>query len=106
MIKLDNKYVGAAWLEDITEVDAKLGIYISEPGFRGNGIGTKVIQALISKAFNECGLDKVYLNVRGNNERAIKCYKNCGFDITERFDNITYPDGSEGSALRMSLNRG
>jgi len=105
LIWLSGKYVGATWLEEITDHDAKLSIYIADPSCRGQGVGDQAIQVLVGKAFNELNLNSVYLNVRCGNERAVKCYKKNGFEIAEEYSNIVFSNGEVGGAYRMILNR-
>jgi len=82
--------------------DAKLGIYIAEPEYRGRGIGEKTIRHLINAAFKDLGLSRVYLNVRKNNERAINCYKKCGFNICKVINKLL-SDGSYQEAFEMEI---
>ena len=46
--------------------------------YRGQGIGTKLLQAVLKKA-QEFGLEKVELNVYTSNTNAIKLYRKLGF---------------------------
>lgn len=103
MIKLESKFIGTAWLEDITLEDAKLGIYIADIGSRGKGIGEEVIRKLIDIASDELRINSIYLNVRDYNERAISCYSKCGFKVTEKTECLTFSDGSHGGAYQMTL---
>lgn len=103
MIVLDSKFIGTAWLEDITPEDAKLGIYIADIGSRGKGIGEKVVRKLIEIASDELKLKSIYLNVRDYNERAIRCYTKCGFKVTKKTEGLTFSDGSHGGAYQMTL---
>lgn len=103
MIKFNDEIIGAVWLENITEYDAKIGIYIATADYRGNGIGGEVIKVLISKAFNEMNLKKLYLNVRENNIRAIKCYEKCGFKIVKVYPKAYFPDSSYQGKYEMVL---
>lgn len=45
----------------------------------GKWIGTRAIKLLLEYAFRYIHLHKVSLRVRGDNARAIACYKSCGF---------------------------
>lgn len=105
MIKFDELIIGAAWLEDICEHHAKLGIYIADIGCRGKGIGSKVIQILKERAFNEMKLNKIYLNVRETNNQAISCYKKCGFKIIKKYPKKHFSDSSYQGVYKMMLLR-
>lgn len=103
MIKFNEQIIGASWLENITENDAKLGIYIALTKYRRKGIGSEVIKILVDKAFRELNLKKLYLNVREKNINAIKCYKKCGFKITKEYPKSYFPDSSYQGKYQMTL---
>jgi RimJ/RimL family protein N-acetyltransferase len=103
MIKVNEQIVGATWLENITQNDAKIGIYIALTNYRGKGIGSKVIKILIAIGFKEMNLKKLYLNVREKNINAIECYKKCGFKITKEYPKLYYPDCSYQGKYQMTL---
>ena len=48
-------------------------------GFHGLGIGTRASKILLTKAFNELGLERVYLTVLADNTHAKHMYERCGF---------------------------
>ncbi|MCR3758700.1 GNAT family N-acetyltransferase [Clostridium felsineum] len=104
MIKVDEKIIGAVWLEDITKVEAKLSIYIAEISKRGKGIGETIIKKLIKLVFNDLKLKKLYLHARETNTRAIKLYEKCGFRITYKYPSRHFSDGSYQGIYEMCLN--
>lgn len=103
LIQQNNINIGAIWLEDITDSDAKLGIYIAEEECRGKGIGKEAINILKNIAFADMNLKKLYLNVRETNTRAIKCYEHCGFKITKKYPKSHFTDNSFQGAYQMTL---
>lgn len=103
LIKFDAQIIGTTWLENITENDAKIGIYIADTDYRGKGIGSEVIKTLIGMAFKKMSLKKIYLNVRETNINAIKCYEKCGFKITKEYPKSHFPDSSYQGAYQMTL---
>ena len=86
-ICLDNKRIGAIWIEKENTADssASLGIFISHDENLGKGIGTAAIKAAVAQAQKEMLFAKVELNVRSTNARAIACYEKYGFKETGRF---------------------
>lgn len=48
-------------------------------GFQGNGIGKAILQDLITWAKSSDKVDKIQINVRESNEKAIGLYKKLGF---------------------------
>lgn len=103
MIKFNEQIVGATWLENITENDAKIGIYIALTNFRGKGIGSEVIKILIGMGFKEMNLKRLFLNVREKNVNALKCYEKCGFKITKKNPKTYFSDSSYQELYQMTL---
>ncbi len=86
-IKVDDKYIGAIWLEKIsTDNFAVLGIFITDKDYRNKGIGTKAIDEIIKYDLPYMHTNKILLRVRAENERAIKCYNNAGFTEIRRYE--------------------
>ncbi|HHV57586.1 MAG TPA: GNAT family N-acetyltransferase [Firmicutes bacterium] len=76
-----DRFIGEVELSQITwrTKEAELKICIGDPGFRGQGLGGRAIEAVLAIAFNELKLKRVYLRVYHYNRRAIRCYLRCGF---------------------------
>ncbi|MGH1327444.1 GNAT family N-acetyltransferase [Bacillus pretiosus] len=77
-------------------------------GIRGaccnQGIGTKLIEFLISWAKGQEGLEKICLGVVSVNDRAIKVYKRMGFvEEGRQRKQIKYEDGTYGDDVLMGL---
>lgn len=53
-------------------------VYV-DPSFSGQGIGSRVIDATIAKAFDNILIDQVLLSVVRSNGHAIKLYEKFGF---------------------------
>lgn len=71
-----SEYLGTVSLKNIDKDNekAELGIVV-HPVYMGKGIASEALQEIAEKAFNELGLNKIYLYVRCDNERAIAFYK-------------------------------
>ncbi len=86
-IKVEDKYIGAIWLEKVSTDDfAVLGIFIADKDFRNKGTGTKAIDKVIESDLQYMHTNKILLRVRTENERAIKCYKKVGFIENRRYE--------------------
>lgn len=84
-IKVENKYIGAIWLEKTSTDDfAVLGVFIADNDFRNRGIGTQAIRKIIKNDLQYMHTNKIRLRVRAENERAIKCYDKIGFSGIRR----------------------
>lgn len=86
-IKVENKYIGAIWLEKSSNDDfAVLGVFIADKDFRNKGIGTRAIREIIKNDLQYMHTNKILLRVRAENERAIKCYNKVGFIESRRYE--------------------
>ncbi|MDJ1475515.1 GNAT family protein [Bacillus sp. LS15-K4] len=80
-----------------------MGMGIRE-AYCNQGIGTKLIEFLISWAKEQKGLEKICLGVVSVNDRAIKVYKRIGFvEEGRQKKQIKYEDGTYGDDILMGL---
>ena len=79
-------FVGNVWLWNSNPLDGhcEVSVLISDKSLWGTGIGTDAVRLAVEHAFEELGLEKVWLRVDAWNERAIKCYEKCGFETEGR----------------------
>ena len=80
-IKDENKDVGSVYLQNIDRKNRKceFGIFIGEDCARGKGIGRISAQLITDYAFRFLKMNKIYLRVLSNNERAYHSYLKAGF---------------------------
>lgn len=78
-IIVDDKYVGNIYLTDICEGHATYHIFIGDRGYWGKGVAYEASRQIIDYGFKELKLDKIVLEVRKQNERAVKLYLSLGF---------------------------
>jgi len=73
--------IGVVRLRGIDEAHtrAELGVYIGAKASWGRGYGTDAIRRVLSFAFEELGLRRVWLITDADNARGIRCYEKCGF---------------------------
>jgi len=73
--------IGNLELEDICwrKRSAEMRICIGDKDYWGHGFGRDAISALINHVFGATRLEHIYLRVYRTNQRAISCYKSCGF---------------------------
>ena len=79
-------FVGCVWLWNSSPLDGhcELSVFISDKSLWGAGIGTEAVRLAVELAFDELGLEKVWLRVDAWNERAVKSYEKCGFETEGR----------------------
>jgi len=65
-------------LEETNDVYA-VDLFIGEPDYWSQGIGTKVLVAVINYLFTQLQAKKIVIDPYVGNHRAIRCYEKCGF---------------------------
>jgi ribosomal-protein-alanine N-acetyltransferase len=70
--------------------------------FRGQGIATALFEKAISYAKEE-GKNLITLEVRADNEKAIKLYEKFGFATQKRLKNY-YPDDMDALSMQLTVN--
>ena len=80
IVNEQDEYLGTISLKDL-DLAAKHAEYAvtMRSGFHGQGIGTRASKLLLTKAFTELGLERVYLTVLADNTHAKHMYERCGF---------------------------
>ena len=80
-VEVDKLLLGEARLDglDLHDSRARLATGLYDVSQLGKGLGREVINLVLSYAFGTLGLHRVDLRVLAFNERAIRCYRKCGF---------------------------
>lgn len=105
--KETEEYVGQIDLIKIDWINrvATLGIVIGNNDNLGKGYGTEAIKLMEDFVFNTLNLHKLDLLVADFNERAIACYKKCGFKEEGRIRENRFIDGKYTDTLFMGILR-
>ncbi len=61
-----------------------IDIWIGEPDYRGQGIGTEVMRLAISRCFASADVSAIIIDPLASNTRAIQFYERLGFAAVER----------------------
>ena len=81
-----DEYLGTISLKEIDRKNSHAMYAISMRACAGGtGAALEATKQLLEIAFDELGLERVYLNVLANNERAKKFYQKAGFRYEGRF---------------------
>jgi RimJ/RimL family protein N-acetyltransferase len=64
-----------------------------------------VIRVLLTYAFQACGARRIALTTHAKNERAIRCYRACGFIEEGRPRKAVWIDGEYTDLVNMSILR-
>jgi RimJ/RimL family protein N-acetyltransferase len=81
------------------------GLFIGERSCGDGGHGTDTMRTLVRFAFRELNLNRVFLKVFEDNERAIHCYQKVGFKVEGRLRQDRYQDGAYLDTVVMGLLR-
>ncbi|MFR0823425.1 MAG: GNAT family N-acetyltransferase [Clostridia bacterium] len=106
IVKQENdQLIGSISLKDINHLHrtATLGIFIGDKDSRSQGYGTEAICLLLDYAFSYLNLNNIMLWVMEFNERAICCYKKCGFQEVGRRRKCHFLNGHYYDKLQMDI---
>jgi len=80
-IEIDGQYVGHCGLHGFEQINhtCELSIEIGDSAYWGKGYGREAVQLLLQYAFNHRHVNRVWLGTHSENERAMRCYRACGF---------------------------
>lgn len=100
-----NKHVGFVELNtiDYFNRNAQLAIVIGDKEEYGKGLGTSTMNLILSYAFNELNLNKVYLQVAEYNQAAQALYAKIGFQEEGRFRKQHFTEGSYHDMIAMGI---
>jgi diamine N-acetyltransferase len=103
----DGVHIGSIGLEHIDwkNRNAELGISIGDEAYWGQGYGADAIHTLLSLAFQEMNLHRVYLRVDANNARGIGCYDKVGFRRDGTLREVVFKEGAYHDQHVMSILR-
>lgn len=101
----ENKIIGTIGLKDINTINrsAVLGIFIGEKDYLSKGYGTEAIRLILDFGFNYMNLHNIKLELISFNERALKCYKKCGFVETGRTRENVFVNGKYYDTISMDI---
>jgi RimJ/RimL family protein N-acetyltransferase len=106
-IEADDKCIGDCSLQriDRTSGTTELGISIGDRDYLGRGYGRDAIRVLLRYAFRIQNLYRVWLGTGSDNERAIRCYRACGFVEEGRLRQHAWSEGKRVDMVCMGLLR-
>ena len=96
-LKEDGKAIGAIELKlnghtDLTDQDyeCEMGYWLGKP-FWGRGIMPEAVKELLRHAFEDCGMQKVWIAYYEGNSKSKRVQEKCGFRYQWRSENVDVP---------------
>lgn len=105
--KETEEYIGqidlfrTSWIHRSTE----MGIVIGNKDVQSKGYGADAIQTLQRFLFMELNMNRLQLDVNDDNDRAIRCYRKCGFKEEGRLRQRRFVNGEYRDIIIMSILR-
>ncbi|MBH9964808.1 GNAT family N-acetyltransferase [Rossellomorea oryzaecorticis] len=101
----EGTHIGWIDLKNIDKLNkhAELGIAIGDKDYWGRGYGLAAMKEMLQWGFNELGLNKIWLRVEVDNEKAIKSYLRMGYVEEGILRQDRLRNGEFVDRLRMSI---
>ena len=105
LVKGSNKHIGNIKIDPINyeEKSGEYGILMGDKPNWGKGYAKEASKRIIKYCFEVLKLSKINLGVIEDNVKAVKLYKNIGFEITEVKKDVGNYNNKLCNTLRMSL---
>lgn len=103
--KESNTLIGATYLTGIDWIarTAEFSIWIGDKSHQGNGAGKYASRMILKHAFHDLGLNRIYLTVLMENERARHLYKKIGFSEEGTLRQSVFKNGKFLNTILMSI---
>ncbi|MEX0749816.1 MAG: GNAT family protein [Dehalococcoidia bacterium] len=103
----DGVHIGSVGFHYVNPENRKatLGITIGDKEYWSKGYGTDAMLTMLRFGFEEMNLRRIDLSVDEDNERAIACYRRCGFVEEGRLREERYSRGTYRDQLWMGVLR-
>lgn len=104
-LREDDRLIGNVSLMSIDPKNrsATYGIAIADPDARGQGYGREATELILRFGFEELNLHRIQLWVFSYNERAIRMYRQVGFQVEGRSRDAVFRDGRYHDSILMSI---
>jgi len=106
-IEADGKYIGHCTLTGLKHPhgNLNLSILIGDRAYWGRGYGREVVRLLLDYGFYYLGGRFIGLTTHAKNERALRCFKACGFVEECRPRKEIWVEGEYTDLVKMSILR-
>jgi len=103
VVEAQGAFLGTARLHSFRDDSARYAVGLFDPDRLGQGFGKEVTRIVVACAFTFLGLQRVDLAVLEFNQRAIRCYKRCGFREVGRLADAAVIQGQSYADVLMEV---
>ncbi len=102
-----DQLVGFTWLWHVNFIDSKaeFSIFLSGTDILNKGFGTDALRAILTFGFENLPLERIYLQVRATNKRAIRSYEKAGLTVEGTLRKATRYQGELADEVIMAILR-
>lgn len=106
-VEYQGQHIGGAGFSGLNTQhrSAEVGLFIGLPELWDQGLGRDVLETLLHFGFEELNLNRIYLRVFAENERAVHLYEKVGFQHEGRSRQAEFRHGRYHDMLWMSILR-
>lgn len=106
-VEFEGRHVGGAGFAQIDgrNRSAEVGLFIGVPEQWDQGLGRDILETLARYGLEQLNLNRIYLKVFAENERAVHLYEEVGFQHEGRWRRAEYRHGRYHDMLWMSILR-
>ncbi|MEA2056760.1 MAG: GNAT family protein [Patescibacteria group bacterium] len=103
----DERKVGAVCYNPIDKHNQRteLDIIIGNKNDWGKGFGSQAIAAILNYLFQDLKLNKIWIEARANNPRAVAAYEKVGFKVEGKLKEQDYFNGEFVDCVRLGILR-
>jgi RimJ/RimL family protein N-acetyltransferase len=103
IVEADGRFLGDARLHSFRRNSARFAIGFFDPSRLGQGFGQQATRLVVRYAFEELRLRSVMLATLAINDRALHCYRRCGFREIDRVPAAAVVDGESLDDIIMAI---
>lgn len=99
------KHIGNVYFTEIHDINrsAEFSIFIGEKEYWSMSVGKDITKKMVDHGFDDLNLNRIYLYVLGNNERAINLYRKLQFKEEGILRNAIYKNGKFEDFILMAI---
>ena len=104
-LKENSQHIGNFYIKNIdwTARNAMLGALIGEKSLQGKGYGTEAHHLIAKYAFQDLGLNRLWVQVLEDNTQSLKHLEKCGYTVEGRFRKHALKNGQFKDVILLGI---